>query len=183
MDPLTLMAVGTGVQILGGWYSNMQQAQAERENQAYYLEQEKYAMESARRAERLAGFEYAYKIGNQVGAYAASGIDTGSGSAAITIGGSIANEISEVAAIRRKGEMDMRLARLRANQSGRTADTVGSAGYNLMQGLTTGLGNYAKSEGFGSWNSGRTGITDKYPGYGSGYGSAGASYTDFTDVA
>ena len=79
--------------------------------------------------------------------------------------------------------MDMRLARLRANQSGRTADTVGSVGYNLMQGLSTGLGNYAKSEGFGSWNSGRTGITDKYPGYGSGYGSAGASYTDFTDVA
>lgn len=165
MDPLTMMAVGTGIQILGGWQANLAQARAARQNQRFYEEQAIYARQSAARAEGLASFDYAYKIGQQVGAYAASGVDTGTGSAAITIGGTIANEIGEIAAIRRKGDMDVMLARLRGSQAGSNADTLGSTGFNLMQAATTGINNYTQSEGFGSWNTGRVGYGYKYSNY------------------
>lgn len=166
--PFILMAAGTVMQMMGQVGANLQQSIAERANQKFYQQQAEYAQESALRSERLAGFEYSYKIGQQIGDYAASGVDI-SGSAAMTVGGSIANEISEVAAIRKKGAIDTQLARMRANQSGQLASTLSSNGYNITQGLTTAIGNYTKSEGFGSWNEGRMGITDKYPGYGSGY--------------
>lgn len=180
MDPITLMAVGTGMQILGNWASNMDQAAAERRNQAYFEAQAQYALDSARRAEGLASFDYAYKIGQQTGAYAASGVDT-SGSASLTIGGTISNEISEVAAIRKKGALDFQLARMRANNAGSSADLLGSTGYNIMQSLTTGVGNYTRSEGYGSWNSNRPGVKDKYPGWGSGINNS-SSATDYADL-
>ena len=166
--PAVLMAAGTAIQILGQVGANLQQSIAERANQRFYQAQADYAQESALRAERLAGFDYAYKIGQQIGDFAASGVDI-SGSASITIGGTLANEIGEVAAIRKKGALDMALARMRGNQAGQNADLLGSPGFNIMQGATTLISNYTKSEGFGSWNDGRVGITDKYPGYGSGY--------------
>lgn len=166
--PAVLMAAGTGIQVLGQIGANLHQSIAERANQRFYQAQADYAQESALRAERLAGFDYSYKIGQQIGDYAASGVDM-SGSASITVGGTVANEIAEVAAIRKKGAIDMALARMRGTQAGQNADLLGSPGFNLLQGATTLLGNYTRSEGFGSWNDGRVGITDKYPGYGSGY--------------
>lgn len=182
MDPLTLMVVGTGMQVIGQWSANMAQAEAERLNQKYFEEQAIYARQSAQRAEGLAAFEYAYKIGQQTGAYAAAGVDT-SGSAAFTIGGTIANEISEISAIRRKGEMDVRLARMRMTNAGKNADTLSSTGYNVMQALTTGIGNYAQSEGFGKWNQNRPGVSDKYPGYGSGINNAALQPSTAYDTA
>ena len=181
--PAALMGAGTTIQAIGQIGANLQQAITERANQKFYKQQAEYAQESALRAERLAGFEYAYKIGQQVGDYAASGVDAGSGSAATTIGGSIANEIGEIAAIRKKGALDTALARMRGTQAGQTADTLGSFGYNFLQTGASILRNYTASEGFGTWNDGRSDITDKYPGYGSGYGSAGTSLTDYTNVA
>lgn len=180
--PQVLMAAGTTIQVLGQFGANLSQSIAERANAAFFRAQTQYAQESALRAERLAGFEYAYKIGQQVGDYAASGVDS-SGSAAITIGGSLSNEIGEIAAIRRKGELDVRLARMRGTQSENNADLLGSTGFNVLQAGTSLLSNYTRSEGFGSWNENRTGITDKYPGWGSGYGSAGSSYNDFSLIA
>lgn len=173
--PLALMAAGTVTQMGGQLAANIEQAIAEQQNAAFFRIQTQYARESAERAERLAGFDYAFKIGQQVGNFAASGVDAGSGSASMTVGGSIANYMSELAAIRRKGDIDVKLASMRGTQASNTADTLNSGSYNLLQAGTTLIKNYTRSEGYGSLNDGRSGITDKYPGYGN---YSGSSYRD-----
>lgn len=174
--PLALMAAGTVTQMLGTYAANIQQAIKEQQNAAFYREQAVFAKEAALRAERLAGFEYATKFGQQVGAYAASGVDM-SGSAALTVGGTIANALSEIDAIRKKGALDFKLAYMRGAQSDETANTLNSPGYNLMQGAGTLIGNYTRSEGFGSWNADRPGLTDKYVGFGAGLNNPGGTST------
>ena len=148
MAPFVLMAIGTGIQMFGQWAENMAQAEQEKQNQKFYQEQAKYARQSAMRAEALAEFDYTYKIGQQASAYAGGGVDS-SGSAGITIGGSVKNAIDELWAIKRKGDMDTELAFARGVLSGDRAKTLSSSSYNLTQGATTLLNAYGSSEGFG----------------------------------
>lgn len=146
--PMALMAAGTAINIISSLASNAAQAAAERENQRFYEEEAKYARESASRAESLAEIDYTTKYGNQVSAYASGNVDS-SGSAAITMGGTIKQAMDEIWAIRRKGDMDVQLASMRGRSSGKKADTLGSVGYNLLDAGTTALNAYTKSEGFG----------------------------------
>ena len=146
--PLVLMMAGTAMQMIGQYSGNMAQAAQEKQNAKFYAEQAHYAQISALRAETLAEFSYTNKLGQQLGAYASGGVDS-SGSASITMGGTIANMLDEVFSIRRKGEMDVKLARMRGIVSQDRADTMGSVGYNVMQAGTTAISNYASSEGFG----------------------------------
>ena len=178
--PLVLMAAGTLMQIAGQYSANMAQALEEEKNAAFYREQAKYARQSALRAEDLAGFEYTYKIGQQVGDYAASGVDAGSGSAAVTVGGSIAQFLGEISAIRKKGDLDVKLATMRGVSSDRTANILKSDRYNIMQAGTTLLSGFTKSEGYGILNSDREGLTDKYTGWGN---YTGESYNSASGAA
>ena len=50
----------------------------------------------------------------------------------------------------------MKLARIRGAKSQSTADTLTNPTYNAMQATTTLLGNYTKSEGFGTKFAGLT---------------------------
>lgn len=146
--PLALMAVGTGVQIAGQWLSNWEMAQQERQNAQFYRDQAELARLSSMREEQLAEFDYTYKVGQQVSDYAAAGVDI-SGSAATTIGGSIKNMIDEIWAIKKKGDMDVKLASMRGEAAGKRASTLASPVYNLLQAGTTLTRAYAGSEGFG----------------------------------
>lgn len=146
--PLILMAAGTAMSMIGQWTSNWEQAAAERRNAEFYRKQAEYARLAAMRAEQLAEFDYSGKIGQQTGAYAASGVDL-SGSAAVTVGGSIKNMIDEIWAIKKKGDMDVQLAQMRGTNSQQRADMLSSTGYNVMQGAGTLLNAYTASEGFG----------------------------------
>jgi hypothetical protein len=146
--PAALMLAGTAMQIAGQWASNSAAAAQEKINAAFYREQAVYARQSAMRAEASAEFDYTTKIGMQMGAFAASGVEL-SGSAAVTVAGTLKNSVDEIWAIKRKGDMDVQLASMRGELSADRARTLGSVGYNLMQGATIGISNYAASEGFG----------------------------------
>ncbi len=146
--PFALMAVGTGLQIAGQWSANLAQAKQEAQNAQFYKEQAEFARLSEQRAQAIAEFDYTYKIGQQVGNYAASGVDM-SGSASITMGGTIANYINEAFAIKKKGELDFKLAMSRSKLSSENARTLSSVGYNLMQSGGSLIKAYGASEGFG----------------------------------
>jgi len=144
--PLALMAVGTGIKILGQYGANLQQSIAERENEAFFREQAQYAEEAAARAEGIAAYDYSHKIGEQLSAYAGSGVDM-SGSAELTVGSTISNALGEIQAIKKKGYMDAKLARLRGAAAGRQADMLSSPTYNLLQAGGTGLSAWASMKG------------------------------------
>lgn len=146
--PLVLMAAGTAMSMIGQMSANMSQAQAELQNQKFYDDQARFAQLSAQRAESLAEIDYTTKYGAQLSAYASGGIDI-SGSAALTVGGTVRQALDEIWAIKEKGTLEMKLARMRGNQSGERAATLSSAGYNAVQAGTTALSAYTKSEGFG----------------------------------
>lgn len=157
--PAALMIAGTSMQMYGQFTEAGAMADAERKNAQWLLEQEKYAREAMERSIQLANFEYTNKLGTQASGYARGGVAI-SGSAAMTMGGTIKQALSEVFALRRKGEMDMRLARIKANESSSRAEMLSSPQYMLMQGGSTFLNNYRTSEGFGqgfpSWMNGGT---------------------------
>lgn len=148
--PAVLMGVGTGIQIFSQWMANLDQAQAEYENAKYYKEQEAAMREQMNRELDIADREYEYRKGATIGAEVAGGVDVGSGSAAMNVAAVATAKIKELSAIKYQGELQMKLANLRARRSNQQADTLGSTSYNFMQGATTLLGNYTKSEGFGT---------------------------------
>jgi len=172
--PVALMAAGTVMQMLSQYGANLQQAEAEKANAEYFRMQADFAQDAQLRSERLAAFEYSQRIGEQIGAYAASGVDM-SGSATLTVAGTLANYTEELLAIRKKGMMEMRLANARGKMSEDTAKLLASPTYNLTQAATTGLSAYAASEGFGSWNNNR-GVEYKYASGGPGSGTKSTGY-------
>jgi hypothetical protein len=141
--PLVLMAAGTALQIAGQYSANLAQAQSELANAAFYREQANFARESMFRETDLAERRYEQVRGSQVGAYAYGNVDL-SGSAAMTIAGTVAAKFSELQAIRDKGNLDIKLAVLRGNKSAELAGTLQDAGYNTMQAGRTLLTNYGK---------------------------------------
>lgn len=143
-----IMAAGAALQILGNYASNMAQAQQERINAAYYRKQGEFVRLSQMRAERLADFDYTQKIGTQVSAYAGSGVDM-SGSAQITVGGTAAQMLDELFAIKKKGDLDYELAMMRGTLSEDRAKVLSSLSYNVVQGATTAINAYAATDGFG----------------------------------
>lgn len=173
--PAVIMGVGTVVKMLGQYGANLAQAEQEKANAQFFRMQEDVAREEMIRKERLAAFDYSFKIGEQIGGYAASGIDSGAGSAALTVAGTLANFVEEAQAIRKKGELDMKLASSRARLSENTAKTLESPAYNLTQAATTGLDAYTRSEGFGTWNENR-GLEYLYAAGGPGSGTKSTGY-------
>lgn len=148
--PAILMGVGTGLQMFSQWMANIEQSKQEYENAKFYQEQRDASREQMVRELDIADREYEYRKGATIGAEAAGGVDIGGGSASLNIAAVAAAKIKELAAIKLQGEMNMKLAGLRARRSQSTADTLADTNYNLMQGATTLLGNYTKSEGFGT---------------------------------
>lgn len=143
--PAGLMIAGTAMQIANGWATNMAKAEQERQNAEFYREQRNFAAISAIRAKALSELDYTTKIGAQKSAYAAGGVDL-SGSAEVTVGGTVKAMLDELRAIELKGDIETKLASLRANQSQGLANIYGSAEYNLMQAGVTGITNFIRSQ-------------------------------------
>lgn len=152
--PAVLMAVGTATQIFSQWMANLDQAQAEYENAKFYKEQADAARYQMNRELDIADREYEYRKGATIGAEAASGVDVGSGSSVNNIAAVAAAKIKELSAIKIQGDLQIKLSRMRAARSSSIGDTLSSTQYNLTQGATTLIGNYTKSEGFGTKFSG-----------------------------
>lgn len=171
--PLVLMATGTALQIGAGIRKNMEQAAQELANSRWLEEQANYARSSMFREIRRTEQEYSAKAGQQIGAYAASGVDL-SGSAGLTIGGTIASAFEELAAVRKKGELDIFLASARSRLAERNAAGLSDAGTNFMQAGGTLLNNYANTGGFGEgFGNKPSSLAPAAPS--GGYGSAGES--------
>jgi hypothetical protein len=115
------------------------------QNADFYREQRNFAAISAIRAKALSELDYTTKIGAQKSAYAAGGVDL-SGSAEVTVGGTVKAMLDELRAIELKGDIETKLAGLRASQSQGLANIYGSAEYNLMQAGVTGITNFIKSQ-------------------------------------
>ena len=182
--PLILMGVGTVMQIAGGINKNLEEAAQEFENAKWLEEQANFARQSMFREIRRTEQEYSNKAGQQIGAYAASGVDL-SGSAALTVGGTIASAYEELAAVRRKGEMDIKLASSRARLATRNAEGLSSPSTNIMQGAGTLINNYTNTNGFGQGIMGAapSGKTTAAATVNTGYGSAGQSLLTTNNVA
>ena len=150
--PLILMAAGTALQISGQLGANAAQAAAEKKNAQFYEEQAQFARLSAQRAESLSEVDWTTRYGAQVSAYAGGGVDL-SGSAGLTVGGTLKMAVDDLFAIKKKGEMDMKLARLRGGQSAERANTLGSTEYNATQAGSTFLNNLASASQNSSYGS------------------------------
>lgn len=148
--PLVLMAAGTAMQIAGKYAANIDRAAAELQNAQWYNEQAKMYIEATERAKDITAKKYANAYGRQLGAAAKGGLNVGYGSIVDILAETTASRIEELAAVQRKGDLDLRLARMRQFQAENTAETLSSTAYNLTQGGATFLSNYAATEGFGT---------------------------------
>lgn len=148
--PFVLMGVGTGLQMLSQYSANLANAEQAKANSAWYQQEVSFARDSSFRAAQRTEQEYTQKWSSQASAYTAGGIDL-SGSAALTLGATLAQSYEEIAAVKKKGEMDVGLARARKNLSDQSASTLSSFGTNAAGAAATFLTDFTKTEGFGSW--------------------------------
>lgn len=144
--PLALLAVGAGMQIYQQYTGNMAQAQAELQNARFYDMQSQFAREAMSRESLISRRKYATTIGAQIGAFAKGGVSTTKGSSIGVIANTLAQQVDELDAIKKKGFMEFTLAAGRASQARDVAGTLGSAGYNVLQAGTTALTAYARTK-------------------------------------
>lgn len=130
--PVALMAAGTAMQIVGNLMANYSQAQAEIRNAKFFREQAEFAREAAFRQEDIARANYSRMSGAQLSAYAKGNVDI-SGSAASVLAETYSRKLEEVMAIRRKGELEYKLAYMRGKEAEKKAETLQDPFYNLMQ--------------------------------------------------
>lgn len=164
MDPITgLMIVGTVMSIAGQMQQNQAEAEQEAMNAAYYLQQALYAKEAAIRQASVSTFDYAERISTQISRYTAGNVAM-SGSATLTVGGTLSQMTKELWAIKRKGEMDYTLANMRAQGARERASQLNDPGFNLMQGLSIGINAVSRMPLKGSSGGGDLGYSASYSG-------------------
>ena len=93
----------------------------------------------------LANREYTYSIEAKISSMAKAGVDVGQGSALGDIASSIAAQAEEIIAIKRKGELDFKLASMRGLAAQNEAETLRSTSFNLLQAAAAITGNLAAS--------------------------------------
>lgn len=159
---------GAGLQVISQLSANYANAKASIANAKFLDEQADFARSSMFRSMRIAEQEYAAKYGAQASAYAGSGVDTGSGSAALVLAGTLSSAIEELYAIKQRGEIDIKLARSRAGLERTQAANLTNPLTNLSQAGGTLLNAYSATEGFGK------GLPDSFsPSTGSSFFSSG----------
>lgn len=141
--PLALVAVGAGLQIYNQFTGNMAQAQAELQNARFYDMQSQFAREAMSREALISRRKYATTMGAQIGAFAKGGVSVSKGSSVGVIANTLAQQVDELDAIKKKGEMEFALASGRASQARGVAGTLGNTGFNLMQAAGTALTAFA----------------------------------------
>lgn len=161
-----LIALGGVMQIFGQMKQNMAEANQEIQNADYYYQQARYARYAAKRQEEITSFEYAQKVSTQASKYAGGNVSLASGSASLTMGGTVGQMVKEIYAIREKGRMEERLATMRAEGAAGRASQLRDPGYNLLQAVTTGINTYtgfratqdkSSSADYGNFGEGKTG--------------------------
>lgn len=117
------MAVGGGISAYAAYQSDMEQADAARQNAAYYEKQAEYSQEATDREMDIFSGEVEDLLSRQVSAYGRSGVDL-SGSPLLLIGQTKEKAREQLAAIEEKGRQTRELAFMRANTSWQEADDL-----------------------------------------------------------
>lgn len=130
--PMALFAVATGLQVFGQWQANLAQAQAERDNAAWLMEQAQFAQEAGEREALILQNEGKQLLGEQAGTFLANGVElTGS---ALDVLDTTRNQIGlELDAIKRNTQMQVREATLKAASANFTSAQLSSPMNNLLQ--------------------------------------------------
>lgn len=136
-----MMIAGTAFQMLAQYGANVQQSIYEAQNAQIYAEQASLARAATERELDIASRQYAYQYGSAVGGYASANVDVGSGSALDVTSSIVARKMEELSAIKRQGELNARIASARGLRAQAESEQLGSLGYNLTQGIGTGVAN------------------------------------------
>lgn len=133
MEPVTLslLAMGTIMRGVGQYQANQAQAQAEEQNASFYREQAAFAKAAGDRSRKIFDRESAVLLGDQVGAFAKAGVDTGSSS--FFLAQQMLYRQEESYAIKQEADFNVRLAMLRAEQASSTASALTDPMTNILQ--------------------------------------------------
>lgn len=138
-----LLLIGAALQMGSQWAANSARGEQELLNAKWYDEQANFASENMYRALKRTEVSYAMQYGSQVSAYAKGGVDVGSGSALAMISNTLASSYAELAAVKKEGEMNIKLARSRGQLAQDEGKMLTSFGYNAVQAGTTAFNTYA----------------------------------------
>jgi len=139
MVPIALaaMAVGTIIKSYGQIKANQDQAAAERQNASFYREQAAFAQKSGDRKREIYDRESQVRYGDQVGAFAKAGVNTGSSS--FFLAQQMLYRQNESFAIKEEADFNVRLAMLRADQADSTARALSDPMTNFLTVAGNGL--------------------------------------------
>jgi hypothetical protein len=127
---LAAMAVGTIIKSYGQIKANEDQAAAEKRNAAFYREQAEFAQRAGDRKRAIFERESDVLYGDQVGAFAKAGVDTGSSS--FFLAQQVFYRQNESFAIKEEADFNVRLAMLRADQATSTARALTNPTTNAL---------------------------------------------------
>ena len=115
----------------GTYMANMDQADAERKNASWYREQAEFAKKAGERQQMIFDRESQILYGEQLGAFAKAGVDTGASS--YFVAKQMLFRQQESYAIKQEADMNTRLAMLKADQAERHAESLSDPMNNLLQ--------------------------------------------------
>lgn len=144
--PAVLLAIGAGMSILSRYQGNQAQAQAELDNAEMYDRQAQFAKEAMSREALLSRRKFSATIGAQKGAFAKGGVSITQGSSIGVIANTLAQQMDEIDAIKKKGDLEFSIASARGAQSRDVARTLKDPFYNLLQAGGTALTAYGASK-------------------------------------
>jgi hypothetical protein len=144
-------AIGMAMSAIGQFKQGQSEADQEEQNTAYYLQQAAYARASSQRQEQLAYFDYSNKQSQQGSHYAAGNVEL-SGSAAITMGGTLSQMTKEIWAIQEKGKLENDLATMRAQGANDRANALRDPMNQILNIGGGMLGKYSQARSSGLFN-------------------------------
>lgn len=132
------LGVGTMMKYYGQTKADQAEARSHEMNASYYREQSDYARKTGEREQMVFDRESIVLHGDQVSAFAKSGVDVTAGA------GFIAQQMfyrqQESEAIKAEADFNVRLAMLKADQSQASADYLNSSDRKWSNFLSAGLG-------------------------------------------
>lgn len=133
MDPITIGLMGAGLLLkgYGNYMANMEQGEAEKRNASFYREQAEFARKSGERQQEIFDRQSKVLYGEQLSAFAKSGVDTSASS--LFLAKEVFYRQQESYAIKQEADMNVRLSMLRADQAQRNADSLQDGTNNLLQ--------------------------------------------------
>jgi hypothetical protein len=135
---ILLAAAGGGIKAFGQVQANMQEAQAEKQNAAFYKEQADLSLKISKKDQQIFEKESDQFFGSQVSAFAKAGVDI-SGSALLKLVDTKLQTSNESAQIVSNGKRQAQSYLFASNQASSRAKRLGSLEHNLLQVAGTGL--------------------------------------------